>query len=238
MSGDRPDFSRRSDTPELMDTETCTPEDYASCLADLSTVNRLTLAYRPTLSFLDRLRRAGKFPAGQVVRILDVGAGYGDMLHRIGNWAARHKIAVDLTALDLKPPAIRVKTDWPIRWVAADIFAYQPEPPPDIVLSALFTHHLTDDQVAGFLGWMDRHSRIGWFVNDLERQYLPYAVFRLWSRLAGWHRFVQHDGPVSISRAFRRADWQRLVAASGLSLRDIALLRYIPFRLCLARVKP
>ena len=47
----------------------------------------------------------------------------------------------------------------------------------------------------------DGSARIGWFVNDLHPHALPYHFFRHWSGLARWHRFVQHDGPVSIARA-------------------------------------
>ena len=51
---------------------------------------------------------------------------------------------------------------------------------------------------------MERHARHGWFINDLHRHPLPYHGFRLLARVMGWHRFVQHDGQVSIARAFKR----------------------------------
>ena len=51
------DFSRRTEPaelPEWMD-EPCSYGDFHACLADLAQVNRLTLAHRPTLHWLDQL---------------------------------------------------------------------------------------------------------------------------------------------------------------------------------------
>ena len=47
-----PNFKVRDTTPELMDTEVCTYEDFRSCLEQLAQVNWLTFAYRPTIAFL------------------------------------------------------------------------------------------------------------------------------------------------------------------------------------------
>jgi hypothetical protein len=76
-------FADRSGEPELMDTEACDYATFRDCLVDLSRVNALTLAYRPTLRFLDRIAA----PEGAPLRILDVGSGHGDMLRRIDRWA-------------------------------------------------------------------------------------------------------------------------------------------------------
>src|SRR3546814_3390819 len=46
--------SRRSTMPELMDTEETGYEDFRQCLRHLALVNRLTLAHRPTLDWLER----------------------------------------------------------------------------------------------------------------------------------------------------------------------------------------
>ena len=230
-------FAQRVLLPELMDTEPCGAAEFHACLLDLSRVNRLTGAYRPTLRFLRDAARA--LPAGRPLRILDVGGGYGDALRRIDRWAERRGVVLHMTSVDLSPWARAAgesapPTRQPIRWVTADIFDYQPPEPPDLVLSSLFTHHLDDDGVVRYLRWMQDHAVLGWFVNDLQRHWLPFGVFRIWSRLAGWHRFVQHDGPVSIGRAFTRADWHRLLRRAGLDPRTIRVRWWLPFRLCVS----
>jgi SAM-dependent methyltransferase len=234
------DFSRRSSQLELMDTEDCGVAEFEACLVDLAKVNRATFAYRPTFAWLDRVVRDRR--SSEPLRIVDCGSGYGDMLRKIDAWARRRGIEVELTGVDLNPwsrAAALKATDpsRPIRWVTTNLFDYRPDKPIDIVLSSLFTHHLTDEQIVGFVIWMEATAQVGWFVNDLHRHPLPYYVFRLWSRLARWHRFVQNDGPISITRAFVPADWHRLLARAGIPVGAAKVSRVFPFRLCVGRMK-
>lgn len=235
-----PRFPRRLLLPELMDTEPCGADEFRRCLVDLAAVNRLTLAYRPTLGFLRRALRHA--PRGRPLRIVDVGGGYGDALRRIDRWARRRGVALDMTSVDLSPWARlagegAAPTRQPIRWVSADIFDFEPAEPPDLVLSSLFAHHLLDADVVRFLRWMERNAALGWFVNDLHRHALPWWAFRGISRLARWHRFVRHDGPVSIGRAFTAADWRSLLAQAGIATEAAAIEWWMPFRLCVSRIR-
>jgi hypothetical protein len=84
---------------------------------------------------------------------------------------------------------------------------------------------------------MEETAKLGWFVNDLHRHKLPYHFFKIWSRLAGWHRFVQHDGPISISRAFVAAEWRNLIARAGIAPDAAKVEWWIPFRLCVSRAR-
>ena len=218
-----------------MDTEAVSEADYAACLADLARVNSVTLARLPTLGFMARaVRRA----PGRRLRVLDVGCGEGDMLRRIHRWAARGDHALTLVGLDLNPlgiAAARAATppDMGIEYRCADALDPALEPF-DVILSSLFTHHLADDQVIAFLQMMERKAGLGWFVNDLHRDAFAYHGFRALSALAGWHRFVRHDGPVSVARAFVRRDWVRLLARAGLA-GQAELRWHLPFRWCVGR---
>lgn len=237
-----PNLSQRATTIELMDSETMTFDDYRACLHNLAVVNRLTLAYRPTLAFLDRLAASGRLRDGRALRIVDAGSGYGDMLRRIAAWARRRDVEVDLTGVDLDPAAARAADaatpeGVPIRWVTGDIFTYDDPGGIDVVVSSLFAHHLDGAGPVRLLDWMEQKALIGWLVNDLHRHPLPYAVFRTWARLARWHRFVQHDGPVSISRAFTVEDWRRYLSDSSVPAGRAAIGWWMPFRLCVSRIK-
>jgi SAM-dependent methyltransferase len=236
------DFSRRATTPELMDAADVPEADYRACLRDLETVNRLTLAYRPTLHFLDGLARGRRCPNDRPLRIVDVGCGGGDMLRRIRSWAARRGLDVALTGLDRDARAIaaaRAATaDAEIDWHTGAFEDLPDVTPVDLVVSSLFCHHLDDAALLAFLRWMERRAAIGWFVNDLHRHPLPHAVFRAWSRAAGWHRFVRHDGPVSITRAFVAADWRAALRQGGLPDHTASIRWHMPFRLCVSRVRP
>ncbi len=234
-----PDFRRRSPATELMDTEPVGAEDFSGCLADLATVNRVTFAHRPTLAFLARATR--RQPPGTAgTSVLDVAYGHGDMTRAIRRWCDRRGLAAALSGIDLNPhsaTAARAATPAAMRieYRTGDVFDHAPDPRPDYVVSSLFTHHLPDADVVRFVQWMERTARLGWFVNDLHRHRLPYEGFRVLSRAMRWHRFVQHDGPVSITRAFVPSDWTRLLAEAGVPEAEVR--RVLPWRLCVARLR-
>ena len=229
------DFSRRAglaEYPELMDGP-CGYEELRGCLRGIARVNRLTGAYRPTLRWLGGLPRQA-----EALRVLDVGCGYGDMLREIHGWARRRGVAVELRGIDLNGDAVRAAREATvpglgIEYVAGDAYAFGGEV--DVVVSSLLTHHLEEAEIVRFLRWMDGRARVGWFVNDLERQRVPYELFKGLARVMGWHRFVQHDGPVSILRSFRREDWVRMCGAAGVAGWEVEAWR--PARLCVGRVK-
>ncbi len=231
------DFTERAHLSEWMD-DPCSYEDFRDCLRDLAQVNRMTLAYRPTLHWLNSVLQ----PHAECVHIVDVGCGGGDMLRHIARWAKQRQVAVRLTGIDLNPHAAHAARELDsgsagIAWVTGDAFSFHPEIPIGIVVSSLFTHHLPDDEIIQFLQWMERVSRVGWFVNDLHRERLPYYGFRALAAVMRWHRFVQHDAPVSIRRAFPDRDWERYLASAGLPLESVAIETFRPARLCVGRVK-
>ncbi len=238
MLPDTLDFSRRADLTELMD-EPCSREEMRACLQDLSKLNRWFLGYRPILQWLDSL--APKRFDGPV-HIVDAGSGYGDTLRRIEKWAHESAIRVELTGCDLNPDSVAIASEASsktsrIEWVAQDIFRYRSRRPIDIAISSLFTHHLAEADIILFLKWMEENTRVGWFINDLSRAPIPYHLLKAFSKLAGLHPFVQHDGPVSIARAFVAEDWRRMCAAAGLREADVVIERWPPARLCVGRRK-
>lgn len=226
-------FAARSTETELMDGDDVPADVFAACVIDLANVNTLTLARPPTLAFLDRTLR-GRDPAAPVT-ILDVGFGAGDMLRAIHRWAGRHGRTVRLIGIDLNPRSAPIAgrltpTDWRIEYRTGDAFAL--DDPIDIVLSSLVTHHMPDAEIVRFLRWSTDTARIGWFVNDLHRHWLPFYGFTAITAALRRHPFVRHDGPVSIARSFRRDDWLRLIDAAGLSRDRIEIAWRFPFRYC------
>lgn len=230
----------RSRAAELMDTEQVDAETFEACLRDLERINRWTGAYRITLRWLDQLLRAHRV---RELAVLDVGSGYGDMLRRIRTWGRAREVALDLTGLDLNPHAAaaarRADAARPrVRFVTADVFDLPPTFRPDVVISALFAHHLDDRRLVRFLRWMEERARLGWLINDLHRHPLPHAVARVGPALLRMNRLVRHDAAISVARAFVRPDWERLLEAGGLAGPPTTVTWCCPFRYAVGRIKP
>lgn len=237
MRSDALDFSRRAYLSELMD-EPCSYAEFRDCLRDLEQVNRVVFAYRATLGWLEGIARNGD---GRL-NIVDVGCGGGDMLRRIEGWAAARKLPVKLTGIDLNPHAARAAREFTspgssIEWVTGDIYSYQAETPVGVVISSQFTHHLGDAELVDFLRWMERVAERGWFINDLHRKIAPYYGFKALAWAMRCHRFIRHDGPVSIRRSFLREDWERYCSSAGMSGSAVNIEEVRPGRLCVSRVK-
>lgn len=227
-------LEQRLDADELMDDPALPEATYRAVLTDLAKVNRVTMAYRPTLAFLNRAL------AGQEsFKLLDVGFGDGDMLREIASWAAKVGKRPQLVGVDLNPrseAAARAATPegMTITYRTGD-YADLAGQDWDIVVSSLVAHHMNGPELIAFLRFMEAEARVGWFVNDLHRKAFAYRGYPLLAALAGWHRIVRLDGQTSIARSFRREDWQGLLAEAGITAAKIE--PRFPFRLCVARTR-
>ena len=120
-----------------------------------------------------------------------------------------------------------------ITYETANIFEFKPKQPIDIVISSLFTHHLSDAQIIEFLRWMDRHARKGWFINDLHRHALPYYFIKVVTAIFSRNRLIRNDAAVSVARSFSVSDWKNLINQAGLN-GSLRIQWFFPFRLCLS----
>jgi len=232
------DLRQRSRDAELMDGEDVSQAEFTACMADLATVNTVTMARRPTRDFIDRALRAT--PPDRVLSIMDVGFGEGDMLHAIHRLAVRRGRTVRLIGVDLNPRSeMAARQALPaqiqVELHTGDYAAWPIDDPIDLVISSLVTHHMREDEILNFLAWMEARAGLGWLINDLHRHWFPYYGFRLLSATMRWHPFVRHDGPVSIARAFTREDWRGLLEKAGTGNARISW--WFPFRYCVERVK-
>ena len=224
------DFGARAAGPELMDADDLDADTYAAVIADLARVNSITRARPPTLAWLARAT------AGMTrFSLVDVGFGHGDMLRAIAHWARAAGKQAELVGIDLNPrsaPVAAAATDpaLGIRWRtgAAESLAGQP----DFIISSLVAHHMDDDELARFIGWMEATAQRGWLINDLHRHWLAWAGYRALAAVLGWHRIVQHDGALSVRRAFVRADWAPLLGGIPADIRW-----HLPFRWTVGRIK-
>lgn len=226
----------RSLEEEQMDAPDLDPAVYARILTDLSQVNRLTMNARPTIGFLGRgMNERTRF------RLLDVGFGQGDMLRTIARWARKRGLDAELVGIDLNPGSAavaRAATDpaLPIEYRSGDYRELEGQGF-DFIVSSLVAHHMSHAQLVDFLRFMEGDAKRGWLVNDLHRHRFAHAGFPLLARAMRWHRIVREDGKLSIARSYRPAEWPPLLAEAEIPAGAARVVRRLPFRLCVERLR-
>ena len=227
-------LAERLQADELMDDPALDPGTYHAVLADLARVNRITLAYRPTLDFLARaVGHRSRFT------LLDVGFGGGDLLRAIARWASARGIVAELTGVDLNPHSkaaaeSATAPDAGIRYLSGD-YADLAGGDWDCIVSSLVAHHMSHRELVSFLQFMDREAGAGWFVNDLHRHGFAYLGFPTLAAAMGWHPIVRRDGQSSIARSYRPGEWPPLLKEAGVV--GARVRRRFPFRLCVAKIR-
>ena len=216
------DLTSRHNTPELMDDLTLASDALRQNLDELERINTWLGGYAPVLRGLARLRAA--WPIGRPLHLADVGCGGGDTLRVVARWARRQKLPVALTGIDANAFMLDYARPrcaaWPeITFQQADIFSDEFRRQTfDVVTCSLFCHHFTDDELVRLLRQLAGQARAGVVVNDLHRHPVAYYSIRWLTRLLGGSYLVQHDAPVSVARAFRRADLLDLCARAGVQV--------------------
>jgi len=211
---------RRATQPELMDDLDLATDELRQNLDELETINTWLGGYRPVLTALGPLRPC--WPVNRPLRLADLGSGGGDTLRHIANWARRRHLPIELVGVDanafmLDYAAAKSQNYPEISYQQLDIFTPEfADQPFDVLTASLFCHHFSDDELVTLLARWHQQARVAVVINDLHRHWLAYHSIRLLTRALGGSRLVQHDAPLSVARAFSRADWQRLLAAAGI----------------------
>ncbi len=223
MSLSFPDLSTRVESEEWMDDSTVSGEALRGALRDLRRINVLLGGLRATDAVLDPLLRSRSS-----LRVLDVGTGTGDYLRHLARRGRRFGTTVDAVGIDLNPVTVGHGRAWldahlapPLRGQVQIEIADALQLPYDdnafdVAHAALFLHHFHGAEAPALLREMNRVSRLGIVVNDLHRHLLAYAGIWTLSRLLRMSPMVQHDGPVSVRRGFRRSDLAALAERAAL----------------------
>jgi ubiquinone/menaquinone biosynthesis C-methylase UbiE len=102
----------------------------------------------------------------------------------------------------------------------------------DGALRSLTLHHLEGDDPVTVLRELNRVARGGVIVSELERNWPNYlGALALSQTVWRRNRLTRHDGPLSVLRAFTRAELLRLAARAG--LHQPQAYRHFFFRLIL-----
>lgn len=198
------------DVPEMMDLENVDRTLLEEDLRNLRTINRflggLAAVRKHIVMFFDRI------PLDREIHILDLASGSGD--HPVGLVKFARSIGrrVRVTAVDCNPTMIavarRLTAGFPeIQVCEGDILRIQGEQwEADIVLCSLALHHFSVHDAVGLLSTMDRLSRVGFIVNDLNRLWVAAWCAWAYAHATSRNPLTLNDTYVSVLRAFTPAE--------------------------------
>jgi SAM-dependent methyltransferase len=201
----------RSEREELIDSQEPSEADFAASFADVARVNRYLGGTAAVLNALPPL--LAHVPTGRPVRVLDIATGSADIPRALARAFRRGRYgagrAVEIVALDNHPKVLAyARRETPpdqypeIRVVEGDAFALDyPDRAFDVAVSSLAFHHFGP----------------GLIVNDLLRDSLACGLIWAVTRLVGAHRLTRHDAPLSVLRAYTRAEYRQMAREAGLS---------------------
>jgi len=201
--------------PELMDRPQPVTGELERDLANIRSLNRWFGSYRQVRYFLHRwLKPKGK------ARILDVSTGSGDIPRLIVDFARKENVSVQIDAIDQQASTIeiarRLSNDYPeIEFFCANLFAWTPSEPYDIVLCSLTLHHFSEDDAVRVLQKCREFTREHALVTDLRRSlWLSLGVYLVTATL--YHEaMTKTDARLSAARAFSFAELRELARRAG-----------------------
>jgi len=164
-------------------------------------------------------RFARRWSPGERIRILDVAAGAADIPRALVDWGRLRGFNLTVTALDLDRGALDYARGDAgvdgIGYLCADVLRMPCRQGTfDYVISSLFFHHLTDDQIVSVLFAFDRIAKRGIVVNDLIRRWRAWAWTKLFTTFS--NPILKNDGPLSIRKSLRVEEAEALVAHARL----------------------
>jgi 2-polyprenyl-3-methyl-5-hydroxy-6-metoxy-1,4-benzoquinol methylase len=207
----------RSAELEIIDlgSDYYTIEEYEDCLIKLDRIGRWLGGDRATLSALQKMPQAP-------LSILDVGCGGGLFTTRL---ALRYPNA-KVVGIDLNPAAIEFakRRLASMRHRPQNLFfetrtQKKLEEAPksyDVVTSTLVCHHIPDDHLTDFISRACSVAKRKVLINDLHRHSMALYLFKVISPILFHNRLVQHDGPLSIRRAFKYDELLHCLKMAGL----------------------
>jgi SAM-dependent methyltransferase len=201
--------------PELMDRPQPVSDELDVDLRNLRQLNRYFGSYALVRRFLRRWIKGG-----DVLRVLDLATGSGDIPRLVADHARRIGANVAITAVDQQPATLeiarRLNSGYPeIQFVQGDVLTIDLPEPFDIVLCSLALHHFSDHAAVQLLARARALSRRFVLVADLRRGLLATVGVYLLTALIFREPMTQTDGRLSAQRAFSFREMRALAERAG-----------------------
>lgn len=199
---------------ELLDGDNIPFADIRQNMQELNTINTLLGGHAITIEGVKKLADNKRN-----ISVCEIGCGGGDNLATIAK--STKNITATFTGIDIKEECISFaqqtrKVNEQFKWVTSDYRKVVFEQKPDIIFSSLFCHHFTEDELVHQIKWMHDNSKIGFFINDLERNVVAYYAIKMLTKFFSKSYLVKNDAPLSVARGFRKAEWENIFNRAGL----------------------
>jgi len=209
-------FSARSYRKELLDRTDIPFEAIERNMHELDIINTYLGGHGITIQGLRQLIK-GK----NEISICEIGCGGGDNLLAIQKWCRKKNITVKCIGVDINPDCIstaRSKVNNPLSiFFVSDYKEFIFNEKPDIIFSSLFCHHFSNEELIMMLQWMKSNSVLGFFINDLHRNFLAYYSIKMLTSLFSKSYLVKNDAPLSVLRSFIKKEWRQLLQEAGIT---------------------
>jgi ubiquinone/menaquinone biosynthesis C-methylase UbiE len=216
-----PDLTTRQREPEWMDDDDVDPQTLRDSLAFIRRINRMLRYTRATLFHLEQFSKSWK--PGETIRLIDFATGSADIPRAILKWADKKGFDIHIVAVDRHRATVHAaresSSDPRLHIIQADVLNLPFDQAEfDYALTAMFLHHLDDDDVVRVLSTMSRVSRRGIIAADLLRNSRAYAWITLFTLLA--NPMVKHDARVSVRQAFTEKEVKSLRDRAGIGFAE------------------
>ena len=211
-------FSQRSLAKELLDADDVPFADIKQNMKELNVVNARLGGHKITIEGIRKLLAKNK---DKEITICEIGTGGGDNLSAIAEWCLKNNIKAGFIGIDIKEECIDFAKQQfpglPVTWIVSDFKKVAFPQRPTIIFSSLFCHHFADDEIVSMLGWMHKNCSVGFFINDLQRHPVAYHLIKRLTRIFSQSYLVKNDAPVSVTRGFKKHEWNALFQRAGLA---------------------
>lgn len=207
----------------MMDDFAMEGEILSDALDKIARINQLLGGNKVTIDGVKLLLK-GK-PKQQLIRIIDLGCGNGDMLRALADFAKKNDLNFQLTGIDANNFTIkhaeRLSRDYPNINFECKNIVERFDDECDIILCTLTLHHFKDEEIIHLLENIKSLVKVGIVINDLHRSALAYYLFKAICYLFSLNDMSREDGLVSILRGFKKSDLLAYSKALGAKLFSI-----------------
>lgn len=200
----------RTDEPETMDDFSLEGEELRDALDKIAKINQLLGGNKLTLNGLKLILPKGS--KNDLITIIDVGCGNGDMLRKIADFGLQNGFSFKLIGVDANAftvnHAVKLSESYKnISYLCEDIFTMDLRKlDSDVIVCTLTLHHFKDNEIIQILNLFKISAKVGIVINDLQRSAVAYRLFQLLCLIFGLNRMSREDGLISILRGFKKQE--------------------------------